>query len=965
MVAALFAFLLFLFLTLLGKAVIEALSFRFSILRGWLLAPSVGMAAVVLLTLNINQAGLPVKSFASPLAVALAVFIGGVFWWKRPVFPWKQLGPFLGAAVFSLLYTCWPMFQYGFRWFGYMNGDMAQYCLGAARVMNHGFYQIPTLQELNGTDYTQFMWFHSAVGMFRCGADIFLAWVASLAHDQPLRISMPTMGAAEMAQLWSAAALILNTTSYRRLALATALFVAASPFYILGVMAQLLPQVGGLALLFCLCTLCMRPLQAGSEWRVVVPNAVLIAAIAAASCIYYPEALPFGAAALIAYHGNFLIRRKEKVSAVVALGIPALILLAVFARQGILTALGTIVFTLASVPRGIMPTRDFDTVLDPSIFASLPGLAAYYGQHRDPWISIAIALGIVLLLLSVWIGFRYAWKGQPAAFVLLVMLALGVQLFSSHAAFGLFKLAMYIQPVYLFALAVVAVRFLGKKWYLAPALYLPVTMATAHLYVSASEGSLNPSTLPGIDNTLVRSLPLGPSGETVVSSQNQVGAIIYAAESAGTKVKWADLNYFVGATATDFMPALLLRLPSQLDLTADYLRPADNLRRIVMSDNAGEEVILDHRVPCRGVPTSAAQVSYLGAPAFDPWHSSNNTRLNGKKDNNYFGFDRIDKISDYIVLLTSDKGGPFGPGIRKVSRWPPEKDMYDRQGTFYGVGRHLLFEVIHPSSTVRLRISLTRTLTGEGRTSLPESAEMNAAANQRLGFVGNGAANIITSPVQFYERNGRFYFALDFGTEGNYFPSHKTGLLRMFNTDILIDNRQMVGLARDLGLITDSQYQTLGRPTSITSWPAGLLNPNLEFSGIYEDGWISNRAFVVLGKAKAGDQLHITGQVPSLPRFTTSGIGSRVLLNGKLIYQSHLKPGPFEVANTIAADSTESRVDFFFDQMDQLPGGDGRPVSAQLFGIAIKGASSATSHERPEKERGKILRSVLLAPQGE
>src|SRR5579863_10739823 len=203
MLAALFALLLFLFLTLLGKAVMEALAFHFSVLRSWLLAPSVGLAAIVLLTLNINQRGLPVKSFASLLALALAVFIGVVFWWRRPVFPWKQLSPFLGAAIFSLLYTCWPMFLYGFRWYGYMNGDMSLYVLDAARMMQHGFYQIPTLQELDGTDYSQYMWFHFAPGLFRCGADVLLAWFASLVHDQPLRISMPALGAVEMAQLWS------------------------------------------------------------------------------------------------------------------------------------------------------------------------------------------------------------------------------------------------------------------------------------------------------------------------------------------------------------------------------------------------------------------------------------------------------------------------------------------------------------------------------------------------------------------------------------------------------------------------------------------------------------------------------------------------------------------------------------------------------------------------------------------
>ena len=431
-------------------------------------------------------------------------------------------------------------------------------------------------------------------------------------------------------------------------------------------------------------------------------------------------------------------------------------------------------------------------------------------------------------------------------------------------------------------------------------------------------------------------------------------------------MEWADFNYFTGATATDFMPATLLRLPSRLGLTKDYLTPATNLRNVLNSDNAGQQVILGHTIPCCTAPIGAPQLTYLGHPASDPWHSSNNTSLNGKKDDSYFSFDRMDRVSNYMLLLSSDKGAPLGNKPTVVSRWPPERDLYNHRGTFYGVGRYLLFEVIRPSSGARLRISLTKSLSGGGNTALPASAEVDAAANQRIGFLGSGAANITTPPVQFYERNGRFYFALDFGTDGNYFPSHKTGLLRMFHTDIPVDDRQMVGFARDIALITESQYLSMERPTSITSWPAGLLsNPSLEFSGIYEDGWVSNRAFVVLGKAKAGDQLHITGQIPSLPGFVASGVDVSVLLNGNLIYKSHRKPGAFEVASTIVSDGTENRVDLIFDKMEHLPAGDDRPVSGQLFQIVIQGPGDATAH-RPERERqAKLPVPALLPPPGQ
>lgn len=955
MAAFLLAISLFVFLALVGKSVIEALSVRLGILRGWLLAPSVGLATVVLLTLNINQTGLSVRRFASALAAALAIFIAMVLWWKRPLVPWRRLAPFFGAALLSLLYSCWPMLLYGFRWYGYMNGDMAYYCLGAARMMNHGFYEIPTIQELMGTDYTQFMWFHSAVGMFRSGADVLLAWVASVTHLQPLQVSMPAMGATQMVELSSAAALVLNAGRYRRIALLTAFLVAVSPFYILGLMAQLLPQVGGLALLFCLCALCMKPRPPQVSWKALLQEGILIACVGAAACIYYPEVLPFGVLAIAAYHGWILVRRKQKISSLAGFGLLTVILLGLIARQSILTAVGTVLFAVSAGITSVgVATTEFDRVLDPSIFASLPGLEAYYGHHGDPWISIAITIGIIFLLLSVWIGVQYAWKGQPAAFLLLIMLGLGARLFTTRAAFGIFKLAMYIQPVYLFAVAVAAMRHLRRGWVLVLIAYLLATMNTANLYIKASIEPLHPSTMPGIEGDVVGSLTIAPGQELVLSSTNLVGGVVYAAVSPGTKVKWADFNYFHNGDLMDFMAPTLLALPSRLGLTRDYLTQATVLSKKLEHQDPGTEIILGHEIQARTVDNTP--IPYLGHPAQDPWFSSNNA--DNKRTDNYFSFDPIARLQNYLVLLTSTIGGPIG-GPSKVSRWPPEPDIYSSH-TFYGIGRRLLFEVIHPAPSVRLSISLTRTLTGEGRTALPEATKMRAAVDQSLGFVGNGAAHVVTSPLELYERDGHFYFALDFGTDGSRFPNRKTGLLRLFRTDVPIDDRQMVGLVRDMALVTEPEYRNMKRPTSITSWPTGLLsNPNLEFSGIYEDGWVSSRAFVVLGQAKAGDRLQISGRVPPLGRLATSGNQMRILVNGAPVDQRRLKPGNFKIDDTLAGEAKENRIDFLFERMDQLPSPDDRPVSAQFLQIAI--GSSAEARAQKVARRKSELRAQSLS----
>lgn len=122
---------------------------------------------------------------------------------------------------------------------------------------------------------------------------------------------------------------------------------------------------------------------------------------------------------------------------------------------------------------------------------------------------------------------------------------------------------------------------------------------------------------------------------------------------------------------------------------------------------------------------------------------------------------------------------------------------------------------------------------------------------------------------------------------------------------------------------------------------------------------------MVLGKAKAGDRLRITGQIPSLPRFVASGVDLSVLLNGNLIYQSHRKPGTFEVASAIAADGTENRVDFIFDKMEHLPAGDDRPVSAQLLQVVIESAGGATAHPLERERQAKLPVPALLPPPGQ
>ena len=234
-------------------------------------------------------------------------------------------------------------------------------------------------------------------------------------------------------------------------------------------------------------------------------------------------------------------------------------------------------------------------------------------------------------------------------------------------------------------------------------------------------------------------------------------------------------------------------------------------------------------------------------------------------------------------------------------------------------------------------MSFTRTLNGEGRTLLPESALVSDVATERLPFVGNGSANIISPPLRPIVWRGRSYFAVDLGLDGILFPNRKAGLMRLFNIQIPYDPRRVVGFARDISLIDEPEYTSLARPKAINSWPKGLLDhAGLEYSGIYEDGWVSSRAFLVLGKNMNGERLSVEASMPALSKFRKTGNDLRVFLNGDLIYANRVKPGIFRIERVLKKDASQNRIDFIFGDMDKLPPGDDRPVAAQLLKISVQ-----------------------------
>ena len=325
MIALLTALLLFVYLTVLGMAVTQAIGLRPGVLRSWLLAPIAGLAVVMICVMVLNQAGVPVRHFALPLTCALLAVSTAVITWRRPTVPLKRLWPFWGVFGFAAVYIGWQAVPYGFNWTGYSNGDALAYCMSASRIMDHGFFDIPKLADLLGRDYTQASWFQFGPGLYRSGFDLVLAWAASLTRMNPFAIYMPLMLCLGMVQISGLAALVLSSPRLWKYALLASTLFAMSPLFGFTVIAQVGPQVGGLALMLGLCAL---TLQSGRGRASAVRGVLMIALVGVGLTVFYPEVLPFWglsyigfqAALALAHRANFGFQlRVAAIAAAVAL----------------------------------------------------------------------------------------------------------------------------------------------------------------------------------------------------------------------------------------------------------------------------------------------------------------------------------------------------------------------------------------------------------------------------------------------------------------------------------------------------------------------------------------------------------------------------------------------------------------------------------------------------------------------
>jgi hypothetical protein len=977
MIALLLVLGLFLYLTVVGQAVISLFKPRLGVLWSWFVAPTFGLATVVLLTTRLNVWGIPVKDFGPWMTLGLAVAAGAILWWRRPVFPWRHLLPFFALCAVYLLYTGWPMLRFGFDWISYGNDDMANYCLAADRFLNHGYYDIPLQTDLEGRNYAQHYWFMHALQQIRPGSELTVAWIAAITGLKAHEAFMPAILMLSLLQIFALGSIVIFRGRHRRLALLALVLFATSPLFGLGTLYQLIAQVGGIAILLTASSLLLS--TRALTWRKAAVAGIMTACLG----IFYPEVSPFVALSVGLFALRLRYRQMDAFKRYALFVVGAAVLTFILIGTNTYQFINTLVMqSVGSAGLGAMAEINdqsgglvlFPWTLVPSFIPMLFGLHAFGVVGTDPLISIKVATGLLLLGYLLWRSWRNLKDEAPAGYLAVVMIALGFYLFYKGQDFGLFKLAMFIQPIVTLAMAQAfalllfqaapRVRRIGQ---IVVAVFIALTIPAHTYYSYASLGTYGGglTEVVGASRLGVAFQPPTDLAYDGIHSDisNVVTSKMLAQYTQGIDTRFLSRSYMDNIANVAVLK--FLRDPDpDLGPQARLVEKLSLLRgllpwQLMEGDVPDYRVMTINKLDNNWTHTSSRHLDYRDrlfvAVRTELDHFNKFNPGDGWTLSNMYQYKLESEVKDRLIFVHSELSPHYYSSARfKAAFFQREPEpITDGELYFHGTGRFNVFNIINPSPNLRMVVDFSRTSLGEGRSKLPENAVIIGDADYPLPFVGHGSARVISPPVKPEYFDQAAYLTLDFGDQPQPIAKPKTGLMRLYGERFNLDDRRLVGFSRDISIITEEQYLTMERPNRIGDFPSDLARyPGLEYSGMYEDGWMAEDAYFKMGPSAPGQILTFKGYVPDTPGFRTVGVDITVSINEKPTEIVNVRSGEFVLTRLIREPVQITSIAMHFSGSAIYGDRDKRAVSAFVREISIDDIPDFAALRRMSNESG-------------
>src|SRR5258706_698213 len=183
--------------------------------------------------------------------------------------------------------------------------------------------------------------------------------------------------------------------------------------------------------------------------------------------------------------------------------------------------------------------------------------------------------------------------------------------------------------------------------------------------------------------------------------------------------------------------------------------------------------------------------------------------------------------------------------------------------------------------------------------------------------------------------------------------------MNWYVTKVRIDHRRRVASARQIRLIDADASDSPVVPSRLAMFPSDLGNKGLEFSGIYEDGWLGDEGFVVLSSDKPGRAV-FRGLFPL--GLGLDSVDLALTIEGGAPIRKRLEPGPFELELPVR--SGRSHIGFQFSTIGRLPAGDNRPAAALLSSVSIEPGDAKSADQPKSVNLPKVIAGVGVAADG-
>jgi hypothetical protein len=667
----------------------------------------------------------------------------------------------------------------------------------------------------------------------------------------------------------------------------------------------------------------------------VVPHILALAVTGAALAVFYPEVTAFAVLTTVLVAGLEAVRRREFPTNRLTLIVYALFGVFVLLRYNLLSYVFTIMLQMGQGFRAVdLSLSLFPYFMIPTGLANLFGLMPLSVNFAEPITSLTIVAGLVALIVALAFAVRNSFRGAPMAVLLIVQFVLAIRLMRSGNDFGLYKIAMFMQPALTASLAFALLK-LPLARFTAP---LGVVIAaaccapTALYYTRASEGEkaggITEAKLASVLGT--KAPPTPPNTRLLCDINNLVAAKLAAFELRGIDLRYLSRDYYQQIAPIEF---------EKLGDTLVSLHPRfdDLMRTRAMLAQRDQETIRDEtlfdtsfRAPKLSFAKDGKTDAYLlldeSLGLFNKFE-----REPGQPPATFFKELSAAQARNHLVFIHTGRGNHYYLGDRnRIAIFQPEADPYTKKQDITGLGRFLMLRVEQPDAEIYLRISASKTFMSHGHTAWSNASQILAEKTVPLSFRGNGAVNRIIGPIRPVYRDGAAYIAIDFSEVPTQFKPERSGLQALYNTQVPLDSRKLVAYGRDISALSPSEVAALKRPARLARFPDDILFARgLEFSGIYEDGWLSPESeFILAGTTTAGC-VRVRGFVPELPGSPLGGGTMKVTLGGRE-FDLPAATGAFDWLLPVPANTKTTRISVRFTSTAPLPNGDDRPTGAKL-----------------------------------